>query len=77
MVLPAFVIDQSTHETIATFGIEVDVPLGAEVPWVPERWALVRSYRLPATGPGEHPWFDWIGAVLLLGTVAGVLGRAL
>ncbi len=78
MTLPAYVIDQDTHVTIATFGLEVDVPRGAEVPWLPQRWCLVRTYRLPAYGPGEHSWGAWAGALgMLLATFSLLLWEVL
>jgi len=74
MILPAYLIDADTHETVGTFGLEVDVPLGADIPWLPQRWALLRSYTLPAVGPGGHPWAHWGGAlVMLLATFAVLL----
>ena len=76
MILPSYVIDQNTGATIATFGLEVNVPRGAEVPWLPQRWCLVRTYRIPAVGPGHHPWRHWLGAlVMLMATFAVLLGR--
>lgn len=77
MVLPAFILDWDTGETIARFGYEVDVPRGAEVPWLPQRWCRARRYTIPAVGPGGHAWGHWCGALLILGAVAGVLGHAL
>ncbi len=76
MVLPAFVIDSNTGETISRFGIEVDVPPGHELPYVPERWALARRYVVPAMGPGGHSGAAWAGAlVMLICTFAVLLGR--
>ncbi len=74
MVLPAFVIDSNTGETISRFGIEVDVPPGWEPPYKPERWCLLTRYTVPA--PAGHSWKAWAGAlVMLLATFAVLLGR--
>ncbi len=75
MVLPAFVIDSNTGETISRFGIEVDVPPGHEPPYVPERWALARRYVL--TAPAGHSWLAWGGSLVMLLAVFVVLLEAL
>ncbi len=75
MVLPAFVIDSNTGATISRFGIEVDVPPGHELPYVPERWALARRYTVPA--PAGHSWGAWAGALVMLLTGFVVLLEAL
>ena len=74
MIQKAFLFDAETGETVSTFGLEVEP---TDTDWHPERWGLLRRYTLPAVGPGGHPWMDWAGAVLILGTVAGILGRSL
>ncbi len=72
MIVPAYVIDQTTGETVARFGMEHEPG-----EYRPERWALLRTYTLPAHGPGGHPWPHWAGACVILGAVAGIVGRAL
>lgn len=72
MIRAAFVLDAETGETIARFGME-----HGPDEYRPERWCLARRYTIPAVGPGGHSWRSWCGAIVILGSVAGVVGRAL
>jgi hypothetical protein len=74
LIVPAFTINQETGDTIARFGLEVDVPPGVDPPYLPHRWAMLRCYTLPARGPGGHTWPAWMGALVILLATFALIG---
>ncbi len=70
MIVTAFVLDANSGATIARFGMEQ-----APGEYRPERWALAKSYTVPA--PAGHSWGAWAGALVMLLAVFVVLLEAL
>ncbi len=66
MIVTAFVLDANSGATIARFGLEQEPG-----DYRPERWALAKSYIVPA--PAGHSWGAWAGALVMLLATFGLI----